>query len=134
MFEDIVIGLVGQEPGCGPQGCCRSWCQLEAAALIAVVRAAGTQGEELGELRPRRDWYAEFVDLDHGLGGFDELDASTFIDHAACVDEPLHGSYGVPADVVLFVLPDLRDAEVAVFGARPRVNFANDPRRRVSPS
>ncbi|WP_410597322.1 hypothetical protein [Amycolatopsis sp. lyj-23] len=89
---------------------------MEAAAPVAVGRAAGAQGEEYGELRPGRDWYAEFVDLHYGLDGFDELDPGTIIDHAACVDEPLHGSDGVATDVVLFALPDLRDAAVAVIG------------------
>ncbi len=60
--------------------------------------------------------YAEFVDLDHGFSGFDELDPGTIIDHAACVDEPLHGGDRVAADVVLLVLSDLRDAAVAVLG------------------
>jgi hypothetical protein len=68
------------------------------------------------EPRPGRERYAEFVDLHQGLSGFDELDAGTVIDHAARVDEPLDRGESVAADVVLLFLPDLRDAEVAVFG------------------
>ncbi|MYW90784.1 hypothetical protein G3I59_09220 [Amycolatopsis rubida] len=54
-----------------------------------------------------------FVDLDGGLGGFGEFDAGVIVDHRAGVDEPLHGGDGVAADVVLLLLPDLRDSEVA---------------------